>query len=223
MKKVFLFLFLLVSISGISQTTENKKVTISLQFAPAMSYRHLGASEVTKTRNDYETSVMGFQAGIMVATPFEKKLGFESGLEFMHRGFRTKQGRIIAGAGTEQARIVYRFNYIGVPLKLVYRKVNYNYSFSVKAGMVAGFPSSRKLLVYYYASDGTHKEEGEFDAEFAGMVWTSDVGLAWGGRIGDHNAFEIGPQLLYDITSITRDDVATRLWDAGVRFVLYFK
>lgn len=223
MKNLFVVVFLIFCITGASQTAENKKVTVSLQFTPSMSYRHLAAGEFTQARNNIETSVMGYQAGLMIATPFEKKVGFESGLELMHRGYRTKQGRIIAGAGTDQMRVVYRFNYIGVPVKLVYRDVNVNYTFSVKAGMVANFLSSHRVLVYTYLADGKHTEEGDILTAYAKMVWTSTFSLAWGGRIDDNKAFEIGPQLVYDLTSITPDSPATRLWDAGVSLVLYFK
>jgi hypothetical protein len=222
MKSICLFLLFLCS-QAFGQTDNAHKTVLGLNVSPAISYRHLGNSETTEARNGLEDNIMGYLFGMKLGYEFNKSLGIESGLHYIHRGYRTKEMRVMNGDGADHMKIGYHFNYMGLPLKLVCRKESEKGIFTVKAGIITNFLLKKEAVVYLYYDDNKKKIPGELSEDYSGLSMTSVFSIGLGDKIGRNLYVEVEPYLMYDISSITTGSLKTHLWDLGLGLNLYWK
>lgn len=177
---------------------EFARFKVGLVVTPEMGYRVITLSrdyannpyyeELIKTRNENDAPKFGFSAGAIVNYNFSRKVGIEAGLQYAHRGYsREAPIDIIINPetayeapyfGKVPVSFIYKYdwNYIELPLRVVFTSGIGKLKFVASAGAAFGFVISNKstILIKYY--NDSVEEAGSFQTK-------------------DFNQFTISPQL----------------------------
>ena len=98
MKRLLIFITTFISLSVLGQDKNpTQKILIGFNFSPDYSSRTLknnygspSSDLVIKSRQDNEDAKFGYTTGLNVCFNFSQLLGFETGIQFSNKGFKTK-------------------------------------------------------------------------------------------------------------------------------------
>ena len=103
MKQLLILATTLVSLTVLGQgTNPTQKILIGFNFSPDFSSRTLknndGSSSsdlVIKSRKDIEIAKFGYTTGLNVCFNFSQLVGFETGIQFSNKGYKTKDQDLV--------------------------------------------------------------------------------------------------------------------------------
>jgi hypothetical protein len=215
-----LITLLILPLFAIAQPKETprKNFSIGLSFAPAITYRALKYSEtqqwIADQRNDEEVAKLGFTAGVNLFFRLNKRLTFETGLQYANRGEKKKKQDLVwetkEPSFPESAIITASYQFIDIPLKVNYlflpeRKLKYY----VSAGFVNSIFLRKKTTVESIYSDGDKKKDVSYDKlGYAPVCFFMYLGVGAEYDISKRLSARIEPGFVRSLNSIVQDENA---------------
>lgn len=151
MKLILILTLTFLSLTALGQDTNSgKKILIGFNFSPDYANRVLkngdGSSStdlVIKSRNDIEIAKFGFTTGLNVWFNFSQRIGLETGIQFSNKGYKAEDQNLVyfppnPGSPTK-VKIIYAYQYIGVPLKAKFSFTKNKIHFIAGIGFVTNF------------------------------------------------------------------------------------
>ncbi len=174
MKQLFisitLFSSLLVQGQEIKSTKKINKILIGYNFSPEYDFRTLknndGSSSsdiVIKSRNNIEIPKFGFTTGLNIWINFTNLVGLETGIQYSNKGYKTKTLDLIYEpsnpSSPTKAKIVYSYQYIGIPLKAKFTVGKSKTRFLSSIGFMTNFLLNVKQTINFEYADGKTEEK----------------------------------------------------------------
>jgi hypothetical protein len=168
MKKCFLLLVLLSTQQLFAQKF-GPKTKIGFVFSADACYRSLNSSTangntIIGLRNGIEIPRMGFTTGLSYVYGFGH-FAVETGAQYSSKGQQTNFSKLNFTEPEQdvpqEAKLIYKYNYLDVPLKLLY---NFNISkinFFVSSGASANIFLQDKVVAIKKYADGSEKRSSE--------------------------------------------------------------
>lgn len=234
MKRISIFFTVLVSFTAQAQQTRPiPKVLFGYSFSPDYCFRTLANSDgnastdlVIKSRNNIEIAKFGYTTGLNVLINFSQSVGFETGLQFSNKGYKTKKQDfvyfpVIPGLATN-AEIIYSYQYIGIPLKAKFSAGKSKTRFVSSIGVITNFILTVKRTTNYGYADGRTEKNSSSSAQGFDRVDISPV-VSFGIDHQLNNKIHLiaEPTFRYGILKTKNAPVAEYLWNAGLNIGLY--
>ena len=171
MKQFLILFFTLLSLNIFAQKTKkSSKISIGYSFSPDYSFRTLKNGDgnsstdlVIKNRNDIEKAKFGYTTGVNVTFSFSEFLGFETGVQYSNKGYKTMEQDLTYIPPNpdlpNKATFTYSYQYIGIPLKAKFVSGKNKTRFFSTAGFMTNFLLNVKQSVVYKYSDGKTEKE----------------------------------------------------------------
>lgn len=166
MKQLLVLISTLASFTVLGQSTKPlKKIFFGLNFSPDYSSRILKNNDgnpstdlVINSRNDIEVAKFGYTAGLNVCFNFSQLVGFETGIQFSNKGYKTKNQDLVyfppnASLPTK-FKTNYSYQYIGIPLKARFSFGNSKVRFVSGIGFMTNILLNVKQTANYEYSNG---------------------------------------------------------------------
>ncbi len=216
---------------------ETGQIWIGLNVSPNRSFRNLDNTENNAyndsiyNKKSKETQKTGYSFGFAFSKMMRKKISFETGLQFSNQGYQKIYrglvfGSMLASSGppSKTATMYYRykFQYLGIPLKLSFLFGEERTRFFVSAGMnlnillksnirgTIDYPSSKNEVIKF-SSNTTYNK----------FNLAPYISLGVMSQINSKLNFKIGPYFNYGILSIRNSSLKENLWDLGFNIGLY--
>lgn len=231
---ILLFSSLLILNSYGQGNQDFKKVLLGVNFSPDYCYRALrnttGSADVDfiiREWNNIEIPKPGFTAGCDVGINFSRRVGMGVGVQYASKGYQTKFLPLIFGQPTpddpQQARMIYRYNYIEVPVKVNYKYGENNYRLIAGAGLIAGVLSSTNNSTKLKFSDGrTDRKNYPGRQSFDKVNLSLLVSLGLEVNLSKRLNLRIEPTFRHEVLESNRSPIATNFWSAGLNMGVYF-
>ena len=98
---ILLLTFISLAVSA-QKPKQSHKINIGFSFSPDYSFRTLkngdgnsSTDQVIKSRNDIEKAKFGYTTGLNVAFHFSSLIGFETGVHYSNKGYKTIEQHLI--------------------------------------------------------------------------------------------------------------------------------
>ena len=129
MKQLLILFTTLTSVTVQGQDKNStQKILIGFNFSSDYNSRALKNNDgspssdfVVKIRNDNEVAKFGFTTGLNICFNFSQLAGFETGVQFSNKGYKTISQDLIyfppSPSSPTKAKTTYSYQYIGIPLK----------------------------------------------------------------------------------------------------------
>ncbi len=235
MKQIFLLITTLASFTVQGQETKPiQKILIGYNFSPDYNFRTLknndGSSSsdlVIKSRNDIEISKFGYTTGLNVCINFSQQVGFETGIQFSNKGYKTKNQDLIyfppnPGLPTK-AKTIYSYQYIGIPFIAKFSAGKSKVRFLSSAGFMTNFLLNVKQTTTYEYSDGKTEEKAQSTTSGFKKVDISpliSVGIDY--TLNNKIHLIAAPTFRYGVIKTKDAPVTEKLWNAGLNIGFYY-
>jgi hypothetical protein len=235
MKRLLIIItsFISFTVQGQDKNTIHK-ILIGFNFSPDHSYRALknndGSSSsdlVIKSRNDIEVARFGYTTGINIWFNCSRPVGFETGIQFSNKGYKTKNRNLVYFPPNAslpiRAKFIYAYQYIGIPLKAKFSWGKNKVRFLSSIGFMTNFLLNVKQHTNYEYADGTTQEKSQSSKSGFNKIDISpmiSIGIDYNLNNKLHLFAE--PTFRYGIIKTQDTPVSENLWNAGLNLGFYY-
>ena len=167
-----LLLTFLSAITFGQKSKQANKISIGYSFSPDYNFRTLKNSDgnsstdlVIKSRDDIEKAKFGYTTGLNVTFHFSDLLGFETGVQYSNKGYKTKEQDLTYfppnNSLPNKATTNYSYQYIGIPLKAKFTFGKSRTRFISSAGFMTNFLLNVKQSTNYKYPDGKTEKKNQ--------------------------------------------------------------
>ena len=227
-----------------SQTTDFKKVQISVSFSSDYCFRTLNNNDgswssdlVINSRNNHEISKLGYTTGLSVIFSLKKNIGIEAGIQYSNKGYQTKMqdlnfgdsidpkygfSFITSGSTPTQLKFIYSDYYIDIPLKINFSFGKKKISLITSAGLTTNIFIKETQTSVLVNSDRTDRKTNptNFDYNKVNISPTISVGIDY--KINSRMNLRIEPTFRYGVLKIIDAPVTGYLYSGGLNISYYF-
>jgi len=235
MKQLLILATTLVSLTVLGQDTNpTQKILIGFNFSPDFSSRTLknndGSSSsglVIKSRNGNEIARFGYTTGLNVCFNFSQLVGFETGIQFSNKGYKTKVQDLVyfppnTGLPTKWKN-VYAYQYLGIPLKAKFSFGKGKIRFLSGIGLMTNFLLNVKQSgTYEYADGKTEKKSQSSKSGFKNVDISPVVSVGIDYKLNNKIHLFAEPTFRYGIIRTKDAPVTENLWSAGLNIGFYY-
>lgn len=219
--------FLSLAVAG-QKPKQSNKITIGFSFSPDYSFRTLkndggnnSTDLVIKSRNDIEKAKFGYTTGFNVTFNFSSLIGFETGVQYSNKGYKTIEQHLIyfppAPASPDRVTTIYSYQYIGIPLKAKFAFGKSKARFIASAGVITNFLIDIKQSINYKYSDGrTEKKNQSSTSGFNKVDISPMVSIVVDYQITNKIHLSAEPTFRFGLIKTKDAPVKENLWSAGL-------
>jgi hypothetical protein len=233
MRPAFLALVLLPCIlfeaRGQRKNLADRSISIGIMASPDFSYRTLrenapgtGNDLVIDSRNEQENPNFGYTTGIVLNMSLSQKIRLNTGFCFSTKGYRTKEYELFYGPPplpTEPtaARVIYRFDYIEIPVLI---------DFILRKGKMSLIPAAGITLQCLIKAKNEAKldfEDGHSESrattttgDFRKFNLSPTVGFGLEYKPCNNLVLVAAPTFRYGLVKIVDKPVTEFLWNVGL-------
>lgn len=234
MKQLFILIATLASLSASGQNTNpTQRILIGFNFSPDYCYRTLKNTDgsnsgdlIIKTRNGIEIAKFGYTTGLNVGYNFSPLVGFETGIQFSNKGYKTiNQDLFFFPPNPDlptKLEITYAYQYIGIPIKAKLFLGKSKFRFLSSVGVMTNFLLNVKQTFNAEYADG-RKEKSQYSKSGYNEVDLSpmiSVGIDYKLNHKIHLVAE--PTFRYGAVETKDTPVTEHLWNAGLNVGFYY-
>lgn len=238
MKNLILLFSSILTIGLFQNTTiaqESKKLLIGVNFSPDISYRTLdGSSDIAisliKSRDSQEKPDFGFTTGINFQYHISSLIGLELGAQYSTKRYVNKNNEqfIVGVLGDPsiptKVEYFYRYNYIDVPVRVLFKIGKSKFKFIPSAGLAMNFFLDTSSKFEAKMPDGsTTTKKFDHGTTFNSMNLSSLISVGINYEINEKFDLSIEPTLRAGILPIADAPVKERFWNAGLNLSFYYR
>ena len=229
MKQLLMLLFTFLSATTFGQNSKQvNKISIGYSFSPDYSFRTLKNGDgnssidlVIKSRDDIEKAKFGYTTGLNVTFHFSDLLGFETGVQYSNKGYKTKEQDLTYFPPNpslpNKATTNYSYQYIGIPLKAKFTFGKSKARFISSAGFMTNFLINVKQTSNYKYSDGkTEKKNQSSTSGFNKIDISPMVSIGIDYKLTDKIHLSAEPTFRFGLSKTKDTPVKEKLWNAGL-------
>jgi Outer membrane protein beta-barrel domain len=237
MKHQLTFLLAFAAFSAFGQGTPTmnfKRFQIGIIVSPDGCYRTLKNNDgspssdiVIGVRNENETFKLGCTAGLNVCYYIKSNFGFETGIQYSNKGYRTKNKILTWGTPDQslpiKSKFIYGYHYIDIPLRMNYIMGHRKVRFIASAGLTANIfikETQRHVLEYEDGKKERDKTTPPYDYKKINISPTFSVGIDY--RLNNRMNLRIEPTFRYGILKINDKPIVGYLYSGGLNVGLFF-
>lgn len=235
MKLVLILALTLVSLTVLGQGTKPlQKILIGFNFSPDYAYRGLkngdGSSStdlVIKSINDIEIAKFGYTTGVNACFNFSPRVGFETGIQFSNKGYKTINRDLVYFPPNSSlpinSKTVYAYQYIGIPVKAKFSFGKSKVRFVSSIGFITNFLLNVKQSTSFeYAGGKKEKKSQSSKSGFknAGISPIVSVGIDY--KLNKKIHLFAEPTFRYGLIKTKDAPVMENLWSAGLNIGFYY-
>lgn len=231
MKQLLMVFLTFPVFTTFGQNSKNtNKISIGYSFSPDYSFRTLKNGDgnsstdlVIKSRNNIEKAKFGYTTGFNVIFYFSNLLGFETGIQYSNKGYKTKEQDLTyfpPNPGLpNKATTNYSYQYIGIPLKAKFAFGKGKTRFISSAGFITNFLISVKQSTNYKYSDGkTEKKDQSSTSGFNKIDISPMISIGVDCKLTDKIHLSAEPAFRFGLSKTKDAPVKEKLWNAGLVF-----
>jgi len=239
MKRFLVFIAALSSLSVYAQdavpeqkTKQGQKVLIGVSFSPDYNYRTLegnssSADVVVDGRNGSEIAKFGYTTGLNVLFNFSELFGFETGIQFSNKGYKTRNQDMVFDPPIEdkngKLHVVYSYQYIGIPLKARFSLGKGKLRFTSSIGLTANFLVDAKTTRHLDYPDGEkEKTASSFKSDCNTIDISPFVSAGINYRLNKKFHLFAEPTFRYGVIKMVDAPITGHLWNAGLNLGFYY-
>jgi len=229
MKQLIMLLMTLMSLTAFGQNSKQaNKITIGYSFSPDYSFRTLKNGDgnsstalVINSRDNIEKAKLGYTTGYNVTFHFSDLLGFETGVQYSNKGYKTEEQDLIyfppSPSSPNKATTTYSYQYIGIPLKAKFAFGKNKVRFISSAGFMTNFLVNVKQSINLKYSDGkTEKKNQSSTSGFNKIEISPIVSIGVDYKLTDKIHFSAEPTFRFGLSKTKDAPVKENLWNAGL-------
>ena len=231
MKQLSLLLMTILSLAAFGQNSKQaNKITIGYSFSPNYSFRALkngdgnSATAMTiKNRNYDEKAKFGNTTGINVTFHFSDFVGFETGIQYSNKGYKTKDRDLVYQVPDpvlpNRAKTNYSYLYIGIPLKAKFAFGKSNVRIVSSTGFTTNFLINVIGSTDYIYSDGKTETQNQSSTSGFNKIDISpmaSIGVDF--KLTDKIHLSAEPTFRFGLIKTKDAPVKQKLWNAGLAF-----
>jgi Outer membrane protein beta-barrel domain len=235
MKQLLILVATLASLTILGQDTNpTQKILIGFNFSPDYSSRTLknndGSSSsdlVIKSRNDIEVAKFGFTTGLNVCFNFSQLVGFETGIQFSNKGYKTKNQDLIyfppSPSSPTKSKTTYAYQYIGIPLKAKFSFGKSKVRFISSIGFMTNLLLNVKQTNNFEYSNGkTEKKTQSTTSGFKKVDISPIISVGIDYKLNNKIHLLAEPTFRYGAVKTKDAPVTENLWNTGLNVGLYY-
>lgn len=231
-------LFIIIGFASFSvQGQDSKtlpKILIGFNFSPDYSFRSHKNSDgnsstdlVIQNRKETELAKFGYTTGLNILFNFSQLIGFETGIQYSNKGYKTKKQDLIFippnPASPSKVRFTYAYQYIGIPLKAKFTMGKSKMRFLTSIGFMTNFLLNTKHTANYeYSNGSTEKKTESSSIKFNKIDISPMMSIGVDYKLNNKIHISAEPTFRYGVIKIKDAPVAERLWNAGLNFSCYY-
>ena len=235
MKQLLILVATFASLTVPGQNTnQTQKIIIGFNFSPDYSSRTLKNNDdasssdlVIKNRNDIETAKFGYTTGLNVYVNFSQLVGFETGIQYSNKGYKTKNQDLVyfppSPSSPTKARFIYAYQYIGIPLKAKFSFGKNKVRFVSSIGFMTNFLLNIKQTANYEYSNGKTEKKSQSSKSGFNKVDISpmlSVGVDY--KLNSRINLFAEPTFRYGVIKTKDAPVTEHLWNVGLNIGFYY-
>ena len=225
-----LLLTFLSAITFGQKSKQANKISIGYSFSPDYNFRTLKNGDgnsstdlVIKSRDDIEKAKFGYTTGLNVTFHFSDLLGFETGVQYSNKGYKTKEQDLtyfpLNPSLPNKATTNYSYQYIGIPLKAKFTFGKSKARFISSAGFMTNFLLNVKQSTNYKYPDGkTEKKNQSSTSGFNKIDISPMVSIGVDYKLTGKIHLLAEPTFRLGLKKTKDAPVKEKLWNAGVAF-----
>lgn len=231
MKQLLMLLLTFLTATTFGQKSkQGNKISIGYSFSPDYSFRTLKNGDgnsstilVIKNRDNIEKAKFGYSTGLSVTFHFSGLLGFETGLQYSNKGYKTKEQDLTYFPPNpslpDKETTNYSYQYIGIPLKAKFSFGKNKVRFISSAGFMTNYLINVKQSTNYKYSDGkTEKQNQSSTSGFNKIDISPMVSIGFDYKLTDKIHLSAEPAFRFGLSKTTDAPVKEKLWNAGFVF-----
>ena len=235
MKQLLILVTTLVSLTVQGQDKNpTQKILIGFSFSPDYSSRTLKNNDgspssdlVIKSRNDNEVAKFGFTTGLNVCFNFSHLVGFETGVQFSSKGYKTKSQDLTYFPPNPslptKAQTNYAYQYIGIPLKAKFSFGKSKVRFLSSIGLMTNFLLNVKQTTKSEYSNGkTEKKSQSSTSGFKKVDISPLISVGVDYRLNNKIHLVAEPTFRYGVIKTKDAPVTEHLWNVGLNVGFYY-
>jgi hypothetical protein len=236
LKQLLILITTLASLTVLGQDTNpTQKILVGFNFSPDYSSRTLknndGSSSsdlVTKTRNDIEIAKFGYTTGLNVCFNFSQLVGFETGIQFSNKGYKTKNRDLVYfppdASSPIKSKTIYAYQYIGIPLKAKFSFGKSKARFLSSIGFMTNLLLNVKQTHNFEYSNGkTEKKTQSSTSGFKKVDISPMISVGVDYKINNKIHLQAEPTFRYGVIKTKDAPVTENLWNAGLNIAFYYR
>jgi hypothetical protein len=241
MKKLTTLFAIMISFAAFGQE-KSEKLYIGASFSPDISYRTLRNDEsymspsITDARNEIERPKFSQTAGVLFGYKITSGWSIESGFLYSNKGYKAVFSNLSLGDPIEPRRgFVYtsgpaitkskmtdNFNYLDIPLRLVFSIGKGNTRFIYGAGVIANILLNANTISVITYSDGQTVRNKENEPYFKRFNFSPVISIGIEQQLNDNFTLRAEPTFRYGLLKIIEAPVTAHLWSGGLNFTCYY-
>ena len=236
MKQLLLFLTIIVSFKVQGQNNKPiQKILIGFNFSPDYNFRTLknrngesSADFTIKNRNDIETARFGYTTGINVGIFASQWVGFETGIQYSDKGYKTKNQDLVyfppSPSSPTKAHFIYAYQYIGIPFKAKFYFGKGNVRFLSSIGLMTNFLLNvKQTTIVEYSNGKTEKNTQSITSSFKKVDISPIVSIGIDYKLNKKFHLLAEPTFRYGVIDTKSSPVKENLWNAGLNIGIYYE
>ncbi len=226
--KYLIVIFLFVCLLTNSQENGQSRLSLRAYYTPDICYRFLdGASWIVDLRNEREIIKYGNSIGIGLSYNLNSLISIETGIQYTSQGFQTKKITINTREPDpvmpNKVKVIDRFNYIGIPIRLYFTKDVKKFSFKSSLGIITNYLIFHEYENIDYYDDQTIIYTREDTEEYNRLMLTPIISLGSGYQITKSIEIQLEPTFQYNIMKVQDAPIKTYLWNLGLNMSIFYK
>lgn len=210
--------------------------------SPDLAFRSLSnndgsqtSEDVIESREDTEEYKLGYTAGLTYGFTYNRKWGFETGIQYSNMGYRTakdelvfgdlidpRRGFVYSSSGPNaptHARFVDHFEYLGIPIGLKYWSGTEKWRFSASIGATANYlVRASSTLVLYYDNDNPERSNQTSQTDYDKFNVIPFVGAGVEYQLNVRMSLSAMPIVRYGTLNIIDAPITGKLYNGGIQF-----
>jgi hypothetical protein len=236
MRKLIAFVFIITSVFAYAQdstkTKKPRRFFIGVNFSPDYCFRTLknidgGAISTMIYDNDnkIQTAKFGFSSGINACYIITKHISVDLGVQYSNKGYQTAENALTFGTPPRRGfvynfptsgKIVYRYNYIDIPLKVnfVFGKKKLRLISSI--GLTTNiFISETNSFIGKYSNGASFKNSSTSSSGINRLNLSPTVSCGIDYKMNDKMFFRVEPTFRYGVIATASALISEHIWNAG--------
>ncbi len=197
-------------------------------------------TEITvDSRNKNEIPRISYTGGLNVGYQISKNVGIETGIQYSEKGYARELEDLVYGdmidprlgfiypesstSPIENIRINYRFNYLDIPLKAVFKLGNRKLRFIGSIGVVTNvFLNEKRTIRYEYEDGRTSRKVSSTPNEYNSVNVSPTLSIGVDYKLSEKFNLRLEPTYRYGLMQIIDAPISAHLWSAGLNFSCYY-
>ena len=224
-----------------------KRILISVNVSPDYCYRTVKDNEgsefssvIIAAENNNEVPKFGYSGGLNIFYGYRKNIGFELGLQYSTKGFAYRNIGLVFGdminprngygssqsfgVSPLQARFIYNYNYIDIPVRAIYHFGKNKIHFVTSVGVTTNILLNATQTVIVEDANGssyTGTQNQDYKFKSINISPTFSIGVNY--KINEKLNLQAEPTFRYGLINILDAPISTYLWNAGLNISCYYK